>query len=116
LDETIKFVWDGWLLVAELDGSDDLVRSYIWGLDMSGTGQGAGGIGGLLAVVDHTGMAPVTYWVACDHNGNVMTLVDASDQSVAAAYEYTPYGETLSVDGDFASVNPMRFSTKYFDA
>ena len=44
-----KFVWDGWLLVAELDGldSDALDRTYTWGPDLSGTFQGAGGIGGL---------------------------------------------------------------------
>ncbi len=115
-DETIKFVWDGWLLVAELDATDDLIRSYIWGIDKSGTLQGAGGIGGLLAVVDHTGQSPVTYWATCDHNGNVTGLVNAADGTVAAAYEYSPFGEVLTTDGDFASENPMRFSTKYFDA
>ena len=43
-----KFVWDGWLPVAELDGmdSDALVRTYAWGLDLSGTFQGADGSAG----------------------------------------------------------------------
>ncbi|MGK0187584.1 MAG: hypothetical protein ACI9R3_003372 [Verrucomicrobiales bacterium] len=47
-----KFVYDGWNLVAELNArsSDALLRSYIWGLDTSGTFQGAGGVGGLLVV------------------------------------------------------------------
>ncbi|MBS3821164.1 MAG: hypothetical protein KGY81_05320, partial [Phycisphaerae bacterium] len=32
-----KFVWDGWMLIAELDGlnSDTLLRSYVWGQDLS---------------------------------------------------------------------------------
>ncbi len=114
LDETTKFVWDGWLLVAELDANDEFIRSYIWGLDKSGSMQGAGGIGGLLGIEDH--VSGKTYWVASDHNGNVMNLVDAADQTVAAAYEYSPFGEQITVDGAFAAANPMRFSSKYYDA
>ncbi len=103
-DETIKFVWDGWLLVAELDASDDLVRSYIWGME-------------LLAVVDHTGTSPKTYWVASDHSGNVRSLVESSDQSVAAAYDYSPFGKLVTVNGtEFAKQNPFRFSTMYYDS
>jgi RHS repeat-associated protein len=32
-----------------------------------------------------------------------------------ATYEYAPYGEILASSGDFAAVNPFRFSTKYHD-
>ncbi|MCK9316433.1 MAG: hypothetical protein M0Q48_09875 [Verrucomicrobia bacterium] len=31
-----KFLYDGWNLIAELDGNNALVRSYTWGLDASG--------------------------------------------------------------------------------
>jgi len=41
-----KFVYDGWNLVAELNGTNGLVRSYLWGTDLSGTMDGAGGVGG----------------------------------------------------------------------
>jgi len=50
--EDLKFVSDPLLFgrhIAELNASDNaLVRSYVWGLDLSGTEQGAGGVGGLL--------------------------------------------------------------------
>ena len=51
-----KFVWSGWLLLMELDGNNDVVRSYTWGLDLAGqvgsinSLEDAGGIGGLLAL------------------------------------------------------------------
>ncbi|MGD8453216.1 MAG: RHS repeat-associated core domain-containing protein [Phycisphaerae bacterium] len=34
---------------------------------------------------------------------------------LVATYEYAPYGEILASSGDFAAVNPFRFSTKYWD-
>jgi len=42
------FVYHGWNLLMELDGLSDNVplRKYAWGLDLSGTLTGAGGIGG----------------------------------------------------------------------
>jgi len=40
------FLCDGWNLIAELDiQTGELIRTYVWGLDLSGTMQGAGGIG-----------------------------------------------------------------------
>ncbi len=46
------FVYDGWNLIQELDGAGVVEKSYVWGLDLSQTIQGAGGVGGLLASVD----------------------------------------------------------------
>src|SRR5437667_1027941 len=43
---TNKFLYDGWNLVAEFNGQNGLIRSYIWVPDLSGTMQGAGGVGG----------------------------------------------------------------------
>lgn len=45
-----RFIYDGWNLLAELDGAGSLVRSYVWGQDLSGSLEGAGGVGGLLLV------------------------------------------------------------------
>ncbi|MCF7669660.1 MAG: RHS repeat-associated core domain-containing protein [Verrucomicrobia bacterium] len=115
---TNKFVYDlsggqagSWNLLAELNGSNDVVRSYMWGLDMSGTLQGAGGVGGLLGVNDaNQGF----HFVAYDGNGNVMALVDADDGTVSAEYEYGPFGELIRATGPMSD-NPIRFSTKYHD-
>ena len=48
-----RFYYDGWNLVAERTlyfGENPLYQRYVWGLDLSGTLQGAGGVGGLLAM------------------------------------------------------------------
>ena len=47
----LKFIYDGWNLISEIDAaSNAIVRTYLWGEDISGSMQGAGGVGGLLAV------------------------------------------------------------------
>lgn len=46
-----RFIYDGWNLVAELNGTNNMViKSFVWGLDLSGSLQGAGGVEGLLTV------------------------------------------------------------------
>ena len=69
---TTRYVYDGWRLVAELNGNT-VLRSYAWGKDLSGSLDGAGGVGGLVAQTDHTTEA--VYFPAYDGNGNVTALV-----------------------------------------
>jgi RHS repeat-associated protein len=108
-----------WNLIAELDliqnpGTPTLVRSYLWGADLSGTFDKAGGVGGLLAITTHA--SPLnTHFPCFDGNGNVMALVNAADKSVSARYEYGPFGEPIRVTGPLAQTNPFRFSTKLTD-
>jgi RHS repeat-associated protein len=54
----------------------------------------------------------VVGWVD-DFGGASGSAWDAS--RLVATYEYAPYGEILASTGDFAAVNPFRFSTKYHD-
>jgi len=138
-----KYVWAGWLVLLELDGtdSDAVLRKYTWGLDVAGQNgqinslESAGGIGGLLAVYDTngttTGQNPTeddkTYVYLYDANGNVGQLVAWVDgyegatgsqwhgDRMVATYEYTPYGTLRASAGDYADDNPFRFSTKYWD-
>jgi RHS repeat-associated protein len=91
-----------------------LELSFVRGLDLSGTPQGAGGVGGLL-FVGHFASAIGYHAVACDGNGNVAALVDAADGTESARYEYGPFGEPLRVTGPMGKVNPLRFSTQYAD-
>ncbi len=109
---TNRFVYDGWNLIATLNSDFTLHNWFIWGLDLSGSPQGAGGVGGLLAIGDST---QGTHFAAFDGNGNVATLVKASDGTVSAQYEYGPFGEVIRATGPMAKVNPCRFSTKYLD-
>ena len=116
---TTRYVYDGWRVLEELTSSQSspftLHSSYTRGLDLSGTLEGAGGIGGLLAMTrDPAGSATSAYYFH-DGNGNVSTLVSASD-ALLASYTYTPFGDTLTATGTWASVNAYRFSAKECDA
>jgi RHS repeat-associated protein len=84
----------------------------MWGLDLSGSIQGAGGVGGLLAVNDS---ANGVHFAAYDGNGNVAALVKGTDGTISAQYEYGPFAEPIRVTGPMGKVNPIRFSTKYTD-
>ena len=109
----LKYVYDGNNQIAELNGSNNTVLStYVWGLDLSGTNWGAGGVGGLLMITDGSKV----YFPGYDGNGNVSALLDSADGSLDAKYEYSAFGEPLRVGGTaIAHDNPFRYSTKYTD-
>jgi RHS repeat-associated protein len=108
-----KFVYDGWNLVSLLNGTNNaLLQSYTWGLDLSGTEQGAGGIGGLLILRDAT---HGRHFPVFDANGNLTALTDASSGTNSATFEYGPFGEPLRASGPMAFLNPFRFSNKFQD-
>lgn len=112
----LQFIYQGWNLVAILDGTTStLLYSFVWGTDLSGSMQGAGGVGGLLMMFVHTGTNAGMYFFCYDGNGNVVALVNSATGAVVAEYEYGPFGELLRATGPLAFVNPFRFSTKYQD-
>ena len=111
----LRFVYDGWNVIAVLSPPSTVLRSFTWGLDLSGSLQGAGGVGGLVAMNVHSGANAGTYFYSIDGNGNVAALISASDSTVAARYEYGPFGELLRATGPMTKANPFRFSTKYQD-
>ena len=78
--------------------------------DLSGTSQGAGGIGGLLARTDANGSA----FYHADGNGNITALVNGSG-AVVAKYLYDNFGNTLGMWGSLAAANPYRYSSKEQD-
>ena len=110
-----KYVYDGWNLIAVLNGGGALQRRFVWGPDLSGSLQGAGGVGGLVAVVEAGGANAGGYFPAYDGNGNVAALVSAASSAVSAVYEYGPFGEVIRCSGPLAKANPFRFSTKFQD-
>jgi RHS repeat-associated protein len=107
-----RYVYDDWNLIAELNTSLSVVRSYVWGLDLSGSLRGAGGVGGLVLV---TPAGQNAQFPAYDGNGNVVGLVDGVGGTVTARYEYGLFGEVIRTSGTMAPSNPFRFSTKYTD-
>jgi RHS repeat-associated protein len=111
---TNRFLYDGWNLIAELNGANNaLIRSYIWGMDLSRSFQGAGGAGGLLTVKT-VNANPL--FVAYDGNGNVSSLVDGTTGTNAAQFVYGPFGELLQISPPTTTNScPIRFSSKYYD-
>jgi RHS repeat-associated protein len=107
-----KFLYDGWNLVSVLNSAFALQTSFYWGSDVSGTVQGAGGVGGLLEINDAFNGV---HFIGYDGNGNVSVLAKGVDGSIAARYEYGPFGEVVRATGAMAKANPFRFSTKYQD-
>lgn len=110
-----RYVYDGWNLIAEYNATSALAltRTLVWGLDWSGTLQGAGGVGGLRLVRDYgTGD---TYLPVYDGNGNVMALVSRNTTTLAACYEYDAFGQTIRAEGSYAAAHAFRFSTKFTD-
>jgi RHS repeat-associated protein len=118
LTNEVRYVYDGRLVVQERDGNNLALVTYTRGNDLSGTRQGAGGIGGLLARTDNSLLlasgpaAPHAYYHA-DGNGNVTALV-STNQLVVARYTYDPYGNTLAASGPLAEANLYRFSSKEY--
>ena len=110
---TVRYAYDGWNLICEDRSDDNKNNYYVWGLDLSGTPQGAGGVGGLLARVREENIPRPLYY-AGDANGNVTDVLD-QDGALAAHYEYDPFGNAIALSGAQADANPYRFSSKYWD-
>ena len=84
--------------------------------DLSGTLEGAGGIGGLLSRGAHAISSPYQLSSAAhyhaDGNGNVTMLVGTGAPTIKAYYKYDPFGRTLGSSGSLVGANTMRFSSK----
>ena len=138
LVSSITYLWDNWNIIREIQwpvasGQLPVVTDNVWGLDLDGTLQGAGGVGGLLAVVRsdcavtnspthqltnsptpnsslvtrHSSLYLPTY----DANGNITEYVTTNGE-IVAHYDYSPFGEPLIESGELASSFTHRFSTK----
>jgi RHS repeat-associated protein len=115
--------YDGWNPVAEFSGAVHttgsapavtLEKTHLWGTDLSGSLQGAGGVGGLLATNLETGASAGVYHPLFDGNGNIGQYLNSSGTAVAK-YEYDGFGNSLVSTGSLAADFPHRFSTKPLD-
>ena len=115
--QTNTFLYDGWNMIQEstVSGLQSHVSHFVWGLDLSQSLQGAGGVGGLLCQIQGRDGSPSRpFFSFSDANGNVTGLAETNG-AVVARYEYDPYGNTVVQTGDQADANPFRFSSKYCD-
>ncbi len=85
-----------------------------WGLDLPGTLQDAGGVGGLFSQTVIRPTANISYFPLADANGNAVTYSDDAG-NVQAHYVYDAFGGTVSSDGDMDDDFRFRFSSKYVD-
>ena len=112
-DATTTFFYDDWNLIEEriayTNGTTSTIH-YYWGKDLSGTLQGAGGVGGLL----YQTIDGAIYIPCYDNNGNITKYVDANG-NVIASYTYDVFGKWIAKAGVLADLFRHRFSTKYFD-
>ncbi|QQL43726.1 RHS repeat domain-containing protein [Sulfuriroseicoccus oceanibius] len=113
------FIYDDWNVIAEYQLNTEnfeLVTSYVWGSDLSGSMQGAGGVGGLLSVHQHSTdpntQSPVTdhFFPTYDGNGNISEYLDASG-NVSVHLEYDAFGKVVKSTGTVDNFR-YRFSTK----
>ncbi|MFA7174722.1 MAG: RHS repeat-associated core domain-containing protein [Kiritimatiellia bacterium] len=116
--ETRNYIWDGWNIAAEIIIDQTLfttnISYYTWGLDLSGTLQGAGGVGGLLCDTKVTNLGTNTHFAVGDANGNITEYVDVSGTIVAHG-EHNSFGET-ELSGSMKDGFTHWFSSKPLDA
>ena len=117
------YVRDGYRILTEMQvlqlsagaGFSTQVACNVWGLDLSGSLSGAGGIGGLLCSLQSQMGDMQCRFYTFDGNGNVTDLINTNG-SIIAHYEYDPFGRVVFQSGSCASSNVWQFSTKPFDA
>ena len=97
---TNYFVYDGNQVVADLDGSGNLLRTYVWGQ----------GIDNLLCLTDHT--TTNTYYPIKDHQNSVIALADDSG-SVVESYEYDAYGNTKVFNASGVELTESAVGNRY---
>jgi RHS repeat-associated protein len=102
LSNDTRYVRSGYLPVQERSLTNTVTREYAWGINMGG------GIGGLLNLAQ--GGQVYSYFY--DGKGNVMTLLDGT-QTTVASYAYDAFGNLMAVSG--ALTQPVGFSTKSYD-
>jgi RHS repeat-associated protein len=90
--------------------SPTLQKTRLWGMDLSGSMQGAGGVGGLLSESHISNPQSPIYYPTYDGNGNVSEYLNSAG-AVIAHFEYDPFGNTV-VNTDTNSQFAYRFSTK----
>jgi RHS repeat-associated protein len=95
-------VYDGIHVVADVDDTGTVLRSYTWGA----------GIDNLLAFTDHTGGATNTYFALTDHLGTVHAFADESG-SIVESYKYDAWGNVLGIyDGSGTPITHQQSTIK----
>ncbi len=140
--DALGYQFDGWNHIMTVRFNSAGVptgrqAAYVWGPDVASSYQagrsmqGAGGVGGLLMVLDGVSLPeyqytsdpnPIDddYFPLMDRMGNVTAYKKASTTTPAAQldaiYDYDAFGQEVRSTGPAADVVPYHFSTKFADA
>ncbi|MBI5118784.1 hypothetical protein HZA56_20125, partial [Candidatus Poribacteria bacterium] len=93
-----RYVYDGQNFIAEYDGSNDLVASYIQGI----------GIDSPVSIY----RGGENYWYHSDALGSIYQVTDASE-ATARSYDYSAFGKIVSETGSL--VNPFTYTAREWD-
>jgi RHS repeat-associated protein len=107
----VRYVWDGNVIVQLRDSNNVPTLTLTRGLDLSGSLQGAGGIGGLLAMTESSGAS--SYYHS-DALGNVTALMDGYENTIERR-AYDPFARTTRLTGSKIGVNPFWYSSQLHD-
>jgi len=103
VDGTVtKYVYDGDHCIAEYDGSNNLLRKYIYGPCIDEP----------ICMIETTGTYADTYYYHYDALGSVVALSD-SDGDMSQTYEYDVYGQVAASDPNHP--NPFLFTGRRYD-
>jgi len=113
-------LWDNWRPVLNTDynpsGTVIARHYYTWGPDVSGSIDGAAGIGGLIEILDQTATTSTVSLPIYDGIGNLTGLVDGATGAREATFIYSPFGQLLASYGARAATCPFGFQTKPYDS
>ena len=102
-----SLLWDGYNIVRETDNGATTYN--IWGVDLDGTLQGAGGVGGLLLTVSENAF----FCPLFDANGNISEYIDSQGR-ISFHREYDGFGVARD-QNQTEGRHPISYSTKQND-
>ena len=102
LQKHLKYVYNEYNQIAELNENGETIRSYCWQPIITGLNVP-------LIMKDY--QTNLTYFYTIDGNKNIVNLINSSGEAVAS-YEYSPFGEQL-LEND--SKNQILFSSEFLD-
>ena len=107
---TTKYTYDGFSVIAEYDGSDTLLRKFVYGP----------GIDKPVAMIVVDGQTETWYYYHYDSLGSVMALSD-SDRNIVESYNYSAFGKTKIFGENHVEIsasaigNPFMFTGRRFE-
>lgn len=104
-----RFTYDNYKLIEERDGlnNNTLLYRYIW--------QPKESLDAEVPLCIQDIVAEKQYFYLTDGNKNVYQIIDETG-NIVAEYKYDPFGKIVKISGSFATNNPIRFSSEYYDS